>query len=536
MTQYVLRDYQAQAVERTVQFMLQKAKKNGLVYMPTGSGKSLAIGTAAIELSNTAPVIIFQPTKEILEQNYEKIRAYGFQPEVFSASMGKRNIGEVTLATIGSVYKHPEWFEDFQFGIIDESHLVSAKDNSKRVRAGEDGQFYHRDLGLVNRAQNQEDVRKGKVRVIDDDGVENIIEMPKKSMYRSFFDLLPHMRLCGFTASPYRLESDAMGSQLKVITRTRPKIWDEFIHWTQNKELFDAGYLAKLEYHAIRGFKRSAIPANSTGAEFDEKAVQLHLWEKNWETKDTKKACNFADKLVEVVERLLAAGRRNALVFTSTIRESEYLAERMRGECAIVTGQTAKDEREATAREFRAGEIKVVTNVNCWAVGFDFPQLECVVLGSPTMSLARYYQQIGRGIRIHPEKESCWIVDMVESYEQFGPVESLHLYCQGNSRWDIFGRPGGKAEKQLTSTYLGGSALRGCCPKCHAPKIMAFYVKSGKWLPVSVPPGGRRGDLILKREGSKTICEMAERGQGTHSFHFKYCRMFAELRQSEKAT
>lgn len=523
------REYQNLAVSRGVEFLLQKKKRNGLVYMPTGSGKSLVIGRTAIELANSAPVIVFQPTREILEQNFEKICSYGFRPEVFSASFGSRSIGEITLATIGSVYKHPEWFEDFQFGLIDEAHLVGVKDNSRQIVAGsEEGQFYHRDLGLVTMVLDQSDVPAGKIRVMDDDGTESIIAKPKKSMYRSFFDLLPHMRLLGYTASPYRLQAD----ELKVITRTIPRIWNEFVHWTQNKDLFDAGYLAKLEYHKIKGFKRAAIATNSTGAEFDEKELQMHLWERNWETKD-KKSCNFQDKLTEVVNRLLAAGRRNVLVFTASIRESEYLAEQMEGECAIITGQTPKDERESTLQDFRSGAIKVVTNVGVLVHGFDFPELECVVDAAPTMSLARYYQKLGRAIRSHPQKESAWIVDMVEGYGQFGPVESLHLYCQGNSRWDIFGRPGGGAEKQLTSVPIGGDGMKGCCPKCRARKWMAYYPKTSKWLPLSAPPQGSRANVIVERQGSKSVCSIVKHGdpKATAVLHFTVCDKFKAARK-----
>lgn len=529
MTQYVLRDYQAQAVERGLAFLLETKKlRNGLIYIPTGGGKALVAGSLAVELANTAPVVIFQPSKEILEQNMEKIESYGFRAAVLSASMGRREVGDVTLATIGTAYKHPEWFEDFQFGLADEAHLIGFKDNSNLVREFGD-QFYHRDLGLVTPLQNQEGVRKGKVKVVDEDGTENEIPLPKKSMYKSFAEALPHMRWAGLTASPYRLESDAMGSQLKVITRTRQRLWHEFIHYTQYRDLFAAGYLAKLEYFQIRGFKPSTIPLNSTGAEYDYAALQLHLWERNWETKD-KKAVHFPDKLTEVVSRVLDAGRRNVMVFTSSVRESEYLAERMKGECAVVTGETPPDERAATVRDFRSGEIKVLTNCGVYIHGFDFPGLETVIDAGPTKSLSRYDQKIGRGARISPAKQSTWIIDMVSGYEQFGRLEDRMLYCQGNSRWDIFGRPGGGEEKQLTSKYLGGEALKGCCPKCRAPKILAYYSAKGKWLPFSIPPAGRRGDIVIKLQDGKKVAERVEPGDGSHSFHFRWCKIFAEMR------
>src|SRR5437764_78725 len=82
-----------------------KKRRNGLIYIPTGGGKALIGGTLAVELANTAPTVMFQPGKEILEQNLEKIESYGFKASVMSASMNRREIGDVTLATIGTAYK-----------------------------------------------------------------------------------------------------------------------------------------------------------------------------------------------------------------------------------------------------------------------------------------------------------------------------------------------------------------------------------------------------------------------------------------------
>jgi hypothetical protein len=87
--------------------------------MPTGSGKSLIIASIAEQID--APLIVFQPTKEILEQNYNKMMDYGIMGvTIYSASMRQKQIGNITLATIGSVYKKPEDFKSFKYVIVDE--------------------------------------------------------------------------------------------------------------------------------------------------------------------------------------------------------------------------------------------------------------------------------------------------------------------------------------------------------------------------------------------------------------------------------
>lgn len=73
---YVLRDYQKKASDAAVNFFANKAKKNNaIMVLPTGAGKSLVIADIASRLEGHT--LVFQPSKEILEQNYLKLCSYG---------------------------------------------------------------------------------------------------------------------------------------------------------------------------------------------------------------------------------------------------------------------------------------------------------------------------------------------------------------------------------------------------------------------------------------------------------------------------
>jgi DNA repair protein RadD len=89
---------------------MQPTPENGLVVLPTGSGKSLVIADVVSRLDG--PCVVFQPSKEILEQNFAKFVAYGYRPAIYSASVGQRRVGQITLATIGSVRTKTELFSD----------------------------------------------------------------------------------------------------------------------------------------------------------------------------------------------------------------------------------------------------------------------------------------------------------------------------------------------------------------------------------------------------------------------------------------
>ena len=73
--QYVLRPYQKQASDAAVAAFTSKRESNGLLILPTGAGKSLVIADIAHRLDG--PLLILQPSKEILEQNFAKLQSYG---------------------------------------------------------------------------------------------------------------------------------------------------------------------------------------------------------------------------------------------------------------------------------------------------------------------------------------------------------------------------------------------------------------------------------------------------------------------------
>lgn len=374
-----LRDYQKVAADKAVAFLLDKKKKyNGIIVIPTGGGKSWCIASIANRLNDN--VLIFCPSREILVQNYEKMQKIcPFDCAVYSASVGQKQIAKITFATIGSAINHMEEFKHFKFVLIDECHLVN----------------------------------------------------PKEGMYKTFLSSL-NCKVLGFSATPYRLSSSRdFGFMLKFITRTKPHVFSDVIYHVQVSTLLDMGYLAKLNYYPMNpsGWDELNLKVNTTGADYTDKSVQ-----KEYERID------FYGYLVHIVQRLMnpkAGGKRKGiLVFTRFLKEAERLTYSIPG-CAIVSGDTPKGEREMILKQFKAGEISVVANVGVLTTGFDYPELDTVVMARPTMSLAMWYQIVGRAIRPHPSKEAGWIVDLCGNIKRFGEVSDLRLFDSGNGKWVV---------------------------------------------------------------------------------------------------
>jgi DNA repair protein RadD len=382
--QFTLRPYQREAVDAAVAFLKSPAKRNGIEVLPTGSGKSLIIANVVKELAE--PVLIFQPSKEILEQNLSKLESYGYHAAVYSASKGRTEVSNITFATIGSVIGKANLFTKFRHVIVDECHLINAKEG----------------------------------------------------MYQTFLRALIEVgaKVLGLTATPYRLASNSFGSELRFLTRTRPRVFEDLIYYVQNRDLFDSGYLARLEYSTPDGFDRSRLRVNSTGADFTDESVQIGIW-----------ASNLPEKLVQVIRREMET-RKNALVFTRFVEEAQYLVSRIEG-AAIVTGETPKKDRARLIDGFKRGDIRVVCNCGVLTTGFDYPELETVIIGRPTRSLGLFYQMAGRGFRPHPQKAYTRIIDMCGNYNVFGKIEDLVIVDPGNKKWTVMSNG-----KQLTNVFM----------------------------------------------------------------------------------
>lgn len=388
---FVLRDYQQKASDAAVAYFKDTKKKtNAIMVLPTGSGKSLIIADIANRLDGHT--LVFQPSKEILEQNFKKLCSYGvLDCSIYSASFNSKEISRITFATIGSVKAHSELFLHFRNVIVDECHLVN----------------------------------------------------PKEGMYKDFFDAVK-CKVLGLTATPYRLSSSRdFGSMLKFITRTKPHVFSEVIYHVQVSTLLDMGYLSKVNYYPMNptGWNELNLKINTTGADYTDKPVQ-----KEYERID------FYSYIVHIVQRLMnpkAGGKRKGiLVFTRFLKEAERLTMSIPG-CVIVSGDTPKKERERILEMFKVGEIPVVANVGVLVCGFDYQELDTIVIARPTMSLALYYQIVGRAIRPHPSKETAWVVDLCGNIRRFGKVEDLKLVDGGNGKWSVWNN-----SKQLTNVYF----------------------------------------------------------------------------------
>lgn len=398
---YTLRDYQQQSSDAAVRFFSDpnSSKHNGLIILPTGAGKSLVIADIASKIDE--PLLVLQPSKEILEQNHAKLMSYGvWDCSIYSASLNRKEINRITFATIGSVMAHLDDFNVFHKILIDECHLVN----------------------------------------------------PRGGQYKEFIEAVEGRQVIGLTATPYRLGQTIdqktigspfpkYGSILKFLTRTRPRVFDSVLYYCQVKTLLERGYLARLRYFDMNRIDMDNVKLNSTGADYDDKSLFKEF-----------ERVSFYEYTLSIINRVLHpkdGKRRNGiLVFCRFVEDAERLADELCGFCEVVSGATPKKEREAILERFKSGETEVIANVGVLSTGFDFPALDTIILARPTMSLALFYQMVGRAIRPYPGKDG-WVIDLCGSVSKFGKVEDLWLDHDERGGWIITSNG-----KQLTNIIM----------------------------------------------------------------------------------
>ena len=379
-----LRQNQHEPIDKAIRFFQEPKPKPSLIVLPTAWGKSIL--TAFVAKNMNDRLIVLQPSKELLEQNYKKYLHLcdGFaNAGIYSASFGRKEIAQVTYATIGSIKALGAKFKQLGFSkmLIDEAHLYPREADSM--------------LGTF----------------LKDSGITRVL---------------------GITATPIKLQtnSDLEGntfSKLVMLTSRSKKgnFYKDIIHVGQVQEMVELGFWSPLKYEAA-GFDDSLLVFNSRKSEYTEDSVQL-AYEAN-------------GGIQSIIGALEAhPDRQHVLAFVPSVQDAIDLSASYPNS-AVIYGDMDKRERSETIERFRAGQIRVIFNVRVLSTGFDYTGIDCIVLGISTASIALYYQIIGRGTRIDPDKKDCLICDLGGNVNRFGRVEDI-VFEKGKL-WRMFGTGG----------------------------------------------------------------------------------------------
>ena len=302
--------------------------------------------------------------------------------------------------------------------------------------------------------------------------------------YRILWENYPEARKLGMTATPCRLNGKGFTD-----------LFDSLItSWTV-AEFIGKGWLSSFDYVSIRANSREQRLIDSLkkrGADGD------------YQVKEMNEVLNretSIGRLYESVERY-ACGKKG-IVYAVSIAHARRIAACYSShglEAVAIDSRTPASERRELVEDFRRGKVKVLVNVDIFSEGFDCPDVEFVQLARPTLSLAKYLQQVGRGLRRSADKASCMLIDNVGLYRIFGlPTQRWN--------WDAM--------------FRGRMAGKGSLPgrmNCDA-SVTAF--------PVVERPAEAGGDLVVVMEHGRLLSSIREQALPDEKEQSPSCRLRA---------
>jgi len=374
---------------------------NPVVVLPTGAGKSLLIALLiqqAVEFGGR--VVVLAHRKELLQQNADEIRGLipGVDVGIYSAGLKSREIhNAVVVAGIQSVFRKAEDLGRRHLVIVDEAHLIS-------------------DL--------------------------------EESMYGQFLSSMKAnegLRIVGLTATPFRTGAGPICGPDRIFQRV--------VFEAKTAQLIAEGFLCPIT-NKVAEAEVNTDKVSLRGGEFVESEMQaaFDVDEKVWA------AC------LEILDK--TKNRNSVLIFASGVHHAEQIAETINamvlGEVAtVVTGETLPIERAETLRRFVAGELRFLVNVDVLTTGFNAKCVDAIAILRATMSPGLFCQMVGRGLRLHPSKNNCLLLDFGGNIARHGSIDD-----------ENFGRSEGKGRAGVAA--LNGRGKK--CPACELDVAVASTV------------------------------------------------------------
>ena len=222
--------------------------------------------------------------------------------------------------------------------------------------------------------------------------------------YKEMWDRFPKAKFLGLTATPCRLNGKGFIDLFDVLVQS----------WSV-PEFISKGRLATYDFVSIKsnGVTQRLIDSlQKRGADGD------------YQNKEMDMLLNKRPSIERLYRSFEEYGKdRKGIVYAINISHAKKIVELYQEhgiKAVAIDSNTPAAERQADIEAFKKGDIQVLVNVDIFSEGFDCPDVEFVQLARPTLSLAKYLQMVGRGLRVAKGKKCCVIIDNVGLYRVFG--------------------------------------------------------------------------------------------------------------------
>ena len=317
--------------------------------------------------------------------------------------------------------------------------------------------------------------------------------------YKEMWERFPKAKFLGLTATPCRLNGKGFTDLFDVLVQS----WGV-------PEFISKGRLATYDFVSIKsdGVTQRLIDSlQKRGADGD------------YQNKEMDMLLNKKPSIERLYRSLEEYGKdRKGIVYAINISHAQKITKlyQEHGVKAIaIDSKTPATERQQDIEAFKKGDIQVLVNVDIFSEGFDCPDVEFVQLARPTLSLAKYLQMVGRGLRVAKGKKNCVIIDNVGLYRVFGLPSQVWNW---NAMFEGKLKVGKKKETAKEREFFLMSKVQDCIqihPESEMMMVMSheellqtiqyreFVDSKGEFAIIKLPDGkmtvvNRQGEQVLE--------------------------------------
>ena len=358
----MLRDYQQEMLERLHDAW--EEQQSVMVQMPAGTGKTHLM--AAVIRDNMAHgVLIVAHRVELIGQISQTLESFGIE-----------------------------------HGIVDRTTLDLDRKTKEHKVVVASIQTLARRMATANYA-NDKNFRPQLV-IIDE------AHHAVAKTYRLLWEMWPEAKFLGLTATPCRLNGTGFTD-----------LFDTLLESYSIQEFIDRGWLSDFEYVSVtpeNWMVERIAGLKKRGADGD------------YQMKEMATVMDSQESIAHLYQSYLKFTRgKKGIVYAISREHAQHISDYYVNhgvKCCWIEAMTPAEERQRLVDAYRQGEIDVIVNVDIFSEGFDCPEVEFIQLARPTLSLTKYLQQVGRGMRPVPFKDYVTILDQVGLYQMFGlPTE-----------------------------------------------------------------------------------------------------------------
>lgn len=230
----------------------------------------------------------------------------------------------------------------------------------------------------------------------------------EEGMYASFLKAIG-ARYIGLTATPFRLKQGYIYKE---------GIFDSVCFEAPIERLQKEGYLCDIRLEgSLDEFDTQDL--RTVGGDFNMSDASLKF------DRDA-----VTEKIIESLTRYKER-YKHWLVFCIDIKHAENVAASLNKMGVLSEAVHSQSSRDKAILDFKEGKIQALTNVNILTVGFDYPEIDLIIMLRPTKSPTLHIQAIGRGLRVAPDKDHCLVKDFAGNTGRLGTIDSPQLDSLG---------------------------------------------------------------------------------------------------------